>query len=39
VTSSATTTTSTVSTVSCAASVRISTHVKWNPWILFSWDL
>ncbi len=31
--------TSTVSTASRAASVRISTHVKWNPWILFSWDL
>jgi hypothetical protein len=38
-TSSTTTTTSTVSTASRAASVRISTHVEWNPWILFSWDL
>ena len=38
-TSLATTTTSTVSTASRAASVRISTHVEWNPWILFSWDL
>ena len=37
--SSATTTTSTGSTASPAASVRISTHVEWNPWILFSWDL
>jgi hypothetical protein len=38
-TSSAMTTTSTVSTASRAASVCISTHVEWNPWILFSWDL
>jgi hypothetical protein len=38
-TSMATITTSTFSTASRAASVRVSTHVKWNPWILFSWDL
>jgi len=38
-TSLATTTTSTVSTASRAASILVSTHVEWNPWILFSWDL
>jgi hypothetical protein len=33
------TTTSAVSTASCKASVCITTHVVWNPWILFLWDL
>ena len=31
-------TTSTSSNASRAGRIRISTHVEWNPWILFSWD-